>query len=97
VDSRVLIPALCQRRGHVLAELLAGDPLRIRVPRAAYGRAKGGRIVNARGGEVVEPLGASMSYPAMCSCGGVHPVSGGDLLREWRAGAKVVIARLVML
>lgn len=96
MDPRALIPAMCPRRGHVLAELLAGDPLRVRVPHIAHGRAKGGRIVNARGGEAVEPLDASMSYPAMCSCG-VHPVSGAELHRAWRAGDKVVIARLVLL
>jgi hypothetical protein len=100
VDSRVLIPAYCQRRRragqHVLAELLAGDPLRIRIKHVAYGHAKGGRIVNARGGPLEEPLDLSMSYLAMCSCG-VHQIRGADLDRDWRAGKKAAIARLVLL
>jgi hypothetical protein len=96
VTGRILVTARCRRKGHVLAELAAGDPLRVLVPHHAVGTAKGGRIVNRRGGPVEEPLDRSMSWMAMCSCG-VHPVSGRELANAADDSVAVIVLDLVLL
>ena len=101
MTGRVLVTARCRTRGHTLAELLATpDGLHVRIPHTAVGHAKGGRVVNRRGGRLVAPLHDPdpelvMVWMAMCA-EGVHSINAGDLARAHDTGTKVITLNPVL-